>query len=214
MKKKSFAIVSVLAFSVLAWGLTTMRQVSIVQSTINSTPIGQSSPSSASFTNINANTVNAANFSGSLNGNATTASGLANTPGQCGGGQFSTGIQPSGAANCAANPTTTRTCNGNGCYTLTPDGTIHAFGSSAASFSGSTVGFATVTLPATFSNNLVVTVTPTQPPNGNNDNMSHYVTSKSATSLSVVFRCGTNIGGSGCGSFTGSVGFDWTADGF
>jgi hypothetical protein len=40
-------------------------------------------------------------ISGSISGNAATATALATTPNQCAGGFFSTGIQPNGDANCS-----------------------------------------------------------------------------------------------------------------
>lgn len=40
-------------------------------------------------------------ISGSISGNAATASALATAPNQCGGGFFSTGINPNGDANCS-----------------------------------------------------------------------------------------------------------------
>lgn len=117
MKKLIFAVVCFYALA--AYGLTKMRSVAIVASTIDSTPIGSTSPSTGVFT-----TLTAASLNGPLNGNATsantatTATQLAATPTNCGSTTPAYGISANGNALCTTSSstyklqfgTTTSTC--------------------------------------------------------------------------------------------------------
>lgn len=128
MKKVVFAIVCFYALA--AYGLTKMRSVAIVASTIDSTPIGSSSPSTGVFTTLTASSLN-----GPLNGNATSATlaasatQLAAVPTNCGTTNSAYGIDAHGNALCTTGigtykvlfASTTSTCStGSSSYDTCP----------------------------------------------------------------------------------------------
>jgi len=107
---------------------TSLINVWLQNSKIDSTPIGQSVQASGQFTNlystggaVNAvvgnvtpnvgtfTTATATTFSGALSGNATTATNLQSSPTQCGGGTVATGIAANGNANCTTKGAVTGT---------------------------------------------------------------------------------------------------------
>jgi len=71
MKKTILVLASTLALLLAAYGLTKITSVQIVNSHIDSTPIGSTTPSTGAFTTATATT-----FTGNLSGNATTASSI------------------------------------------------------------------------------------------------------------------------------------------
>jgi hypothetical protein len=118
---------------------TKIRAAWIQASLIDSTPIGSNTPSTGAFTSASASI----GFTGSLTGNASTATALAATPTSCGTNGIATGISANG--NCVANSYwTPRTCNANGCYRIEPDGTYFETITGVSLANNSTT---TITLP-------------------------------------------------------------------
>lgn len=93
-------------------------------------------------------------------GNANSANILFAVPTNCGSTIPAYGISANGNALCVAQ--TNRTCNANGCYKVSSDGTIQAWGTSS-SFGGAVSGTQGVTFPVSFTNtsNLSITVSST-----------------------------------------------------
>jgi hypothetical protein len=105
-----------------------------------------------------------------------------------------------------------RTCGANGCYKIFADGTIEEWGTVTAPTAGGSVQTATITYPYAFASLPILTITANNGPDGtNNDAMTTYATGGSTTGATVVIRCATNIGGSGCPNLSNAVPVSWQA---
>ena len=110
-------------------------------------------------------------------------------------------LVPSSSTSCAG-PTTTRTCNSNGCYRIEADGTIEEWGQSAyATGSGSAESLA-ITFPHAFTTttHLEVVVSPTVSPSGDGNPHPldcHLDATPSTSGATVILSIPTQIGGSG-----------------
>jgi len=105
------------------------------------------------------------------------------------------------------------------CYQVTPGGVIEAWGVANVPFSSSTTGSVAVSFPnvgtgTPFTQTPVIEVSAGGQPNGGSDALTTYFFSPSTTGFTGVMRCATNIGGSGCNPFTGTVPLHWRARGF
>lgn len=95
-----------LAVAAMATTYTTITSVAIINSIMDSTVIGGNVPAAGSFTTVNSSSGFTGNLTGSVTGNASTATALAASPTQCTAPQFAEGVTTSGNANCAT-PTST-----------------------------------------------------------------------------------------------------------
>lgn len=86
--------------SISAYALTRMTGIQLVNSTIDSTTIGATTPSTARFTTAAAS----GGFTGNLFGNATTATALAADPSNCAFNQSALGISANGTGQCRVDP--------------------------------------------------------------------------------------------------------------
>ena len=107
-----------------------------------------------------------------------------------------------------------RTCNANGCYQVSPDGTISAWGIVTAPTSGATLVTVPISFPIAFTTEVSLVVSGGSAPNGTgNDSMSVYHTGLTLSGATAVLRCGVNILGSGCANFNNAVPVNWQAKG-
>jgi hypothetical protein len=90
----------VCALAISAYALTRMTGIQLVNSTVDSTPIGNTTPSTAKFTSAAASL----GFTGNLFGNATTATALSADPPNCTAQQSALGIAANGTAQCRTDP--------------------------------------------------------------------------------------------------------------
>ena len=111
-------------------------------------------------------------------------------------------------------PTATPTCNANGCFRHELDGSITEWGTVTASTTSETVQTVPIVFPLPFPTSTTLTVSAGSGPDGtSNVSMSVYHINKTLTGATVVLRCASNIGGSGCPSISNSVPVDWHAIG-
>lgn len=113
---------------------------------------------------------------------------------------------------------TTRTCNGNGCYTIAADGTITAWGQSAATSSGGSAQRLAITFPVSFTTTtgLSLTVSPTGEPNGDGNphpQDCHVSSGPSTAGATATIALPTQVSGSGYSSFTSGETCTWIAIG-
>lgn len=146
--------------------------------------------------------------------------------------QHSTGAVTSG--NCAkfdangnvidagalcGGPTTSKTCNANGCYRIEADGTIEAWGQSTGVGSPTSAANLTITFPTTFTATthlqLVVSATSNATGDGNPHPADCHVTMSTLTTsgATVVIAAPTQIGGSGYSNLAGGDYCSWHAYG-
>ena len=112
---------------------------------------------------------------------------------------------------------TPRTCNSNGCYSISGDGTITAYGQSTSA-SGGTAGIVTITFPTTFTSatNLQVVLTPVGQPAGDGNPHPldcHLNAAPSVSGATAVIALPTQVSGSGYSSLTGQY-CAWHATGY
>lgn len=128
MKNWKLVIASALVFLGVASASTILRDASIVSSTINGSVIGGTTPAAAHFTTASA--------SGGFTGNASTATALFAAGTNCGNtGGVAYGVDASGNALCSSS-VVNRTCNSNGCYTVSADGTYTEDGTTSSASTG------------------------------------------------------------------------------
>lgn len=110
---------------------------------------------------------------------------------------------------------TPRVCNADGCFVIFSDGTVEEWGTVTAAPAGGTVQTVPIVFPYTFPTSTTLTVSAGSVPDGtNNDSLSVYYINKSLTGATVVLRCASNIGGTGCPNISNSVPVDWHAIGY
>lgn len=149
---------------------------------------------------------------------ASTAGALAATPHQCSGSTpLATGVAANGDANCAAAPAApSRTCNSNGCYRISADGTIEEWGTLTVPPAGTGTNTATITFPHPFTSttNLAPTLNtigvagsgdPNDPPGAQLSSLS--------TTGAAVFMARFIQASEGGGSFNNTITVSWHAIG-
>ncbi|MEK6398158.1 MAG: hypothetical protein V4734_08740 [Terriglobus sp.] len=105
------------------------------------------------------------------------------------------------------------------CYEITPTGLHHAFGLITSACTGSTLQNATITFPTVSGGGTLFTANPELhvngggQPSGTDDAYVVYHKNDNLTGSTVVVRCSTNIGGSGCPSLS-SIPIHWDATGY
>jgi hypothetical protein len=187
--KKYLLLIAVALFTLAAVGqatYTVYRAIHIYASLIDSTPLGSVTPST-----VNATTL-------ALNGAAPSGHTL------CGNG--------TSYIDCAATP---QTCNSNGCYTISGDGTINQWGQSGSCGSGTNSCSVAVTFPTAFTStsNLVVTVSTQENVSGATGNTFSMVNgSPTISGFNAYFAALVYVGGSG-NNLSGSQTVYWRAVG-
>lgn len=196
--KTSLAIIALLCFAVLVLALVPVRTVSgqttyanmiyraITLSKIDSTPIGSTTPASGNFTTL------------SLSGSAASNHTL------CGNGSNYVDAATCGTASLP------RTCNGNGCYIKTADGTIIQWGT-VGGCGGSGQCDVPVTFPTSFTTASSVAVSAIVLNGANNYGATAGAISTSG--VTIGFGSYVFVGGSGS-SLSGSQSASWMAIGY
>ena len=114
---------------------------------------------------------------------------------------------------------TNRVCTGSTipytCYKIAGDGTVEEWGVFYAPTGGATLQTVALSFPYAFPTAAELQVTGGSDPDGANDDAySVYHRGLTNSGATVVIRCATNIGGSGCPSISNSIPIHWNAKGY
>lgn len=113
-------------------------------------------------------------------------------------------------------PTASPVCSGSPvvCYQMDAAGYIREWGTFSMPTSGGTLITGALSFPLPFPTAIQsLVVTGGNQPDGAQDAMAVYFEGLSTSGATIVVRCSTNIGGSGCGSISNSVPANWQAIG-
>lgn len=135
------------------------------------------------------------------------------------GGVALSGLCQTGGTGCPSSTVPSQTCNANGCYLKFPDGTIQAWGQSAAAVSGGSAQRLAVTFPTPFTTttNLTVTVSMSGEPAGDGNPHAadcHLSTLPSTTGATATAALSIQVSaGAGYANFAGGETCSWMATG-